>query len=240
MEIEAYILVHNEERLMPYIMRHYSQFAKVVILENNSTDRSVDIAHSMGATIWKYDIFDDKDELTLLDIRNNCWKDSKADWVIVVDADEFVYHPRLIKVLEKTNKTAFIPVFYNMFSDTFPITDGQIYEEVQYGSRGDEWDKALNKKMNLFKPSELTEINYGPGCHTTKPEGNVKIGKLKSLMTLHMRFLSRQYVIDNYKMQAQRISPINKENNWSGHYEWSEEVINKFFDDRIPNLIKVL
>src|SRR4030066_1175068 len=100
MLIIAYILCNNEERLMPYVMRHYSQFAKVIILESNSTDQTVEIAHSMGAEIWSYDVPDEIDDRWFTELKNNCWKESKADWVMIVDADEFIYHPEIVKILQ--------------------------------------------------------------------------------------------------------------------------------------------
>ena len=59
MKIQAFILCNNEEMIMPYLMRHYSQFADVVILENNSSDNTVALARSLGAEVWKYDVPDE-------------------------------------------------------------------------------------------------------------------------------------------------------------------------------------
>ena len=153
MKIEVYALTNNEEQIMPYFMRHYTQFAHVILLENNSTDRTVEIAQSMGAEIWKYDVPDEINDQWYLDVKNNCWKNSKADWVIIGDADEFVYHPHIIEYLERTDATIFLPRLWNMFSEKFPTTTGQIYEEVTGGRPG-------GPKMNLFRPSEIKEINY--------------------------------------------------------------------------------
>ena len=182
MKIETYILANNEERLMAYIMRHYTQFSDVILLENSSTDRTVEIAEAMGGKVWSFDREDEINDEWFTYIKNNCWKDSKADWVIIVDADEFVYHPNIKEYLEKTDATIFLPKFFNMFSETFPTTEGQIYEEVTMG-------REEGGKTNIFKPSEIQEISYGPGCHNAIPVGNVILKTDSEIITMHLSLI---------------------------------------------------
>jgi glycosyltransferase involved in cell wall biosynthesis len=100
---------------MPYFMRHYSQFANVILLESCSTDRTIEIASSFGATIWKYDVPDEINDEWITKLKNNCWKDSRADWVMIVDADEFIYHPNITEILRKTDAMIIRPKFWNMY-----------------------------------------------------------------------------------------------------------------------------
>ena len=45
MTIHVYNIVHNEEFLLPYYLRHYEQFAdKIFIFDDESTDRTAEIA----------------------------------------------------------------------------------------------------------------------------------------------------------------------------------------------------
>lgn len=233
MKIEVYCLANNEERMMPYFMRHYTQFAKVIILENNSTDRTVEIAKSMGATIWAYDVPDVIDDQWYIDVKNSCWKASRADWVIICDADEFVYHPNIVNILKDTDATIFTPQLFNMFSNKFPTTEGQIYEEVNRGKSG-------GGKMNLFRPSEIKQINYQPGCHVACPEGNVRHNPNSEIITLHMRNLSKEYLIERNGRSARRLSPLNQQMRWGWHFGIPAEELSKFMDDEMVNLTKVL
>lgn len=232
MKIETFCLVNNEEKLMPYFMRHYSQFSDIVLLENNSTDRTIEIAKEMGAEVWTYDRPDEINDQWFMDIKNTCWKDSKADWVIIVDADEFVYHPDLKGLLKKTDSTIFTPKLFNMFSEKFPTTKGQIYEEVNKGVEG-------GGKMNIFRPSEIKEILYGPGCHWAKPEGNVILGA-SDILTLHMRYLSIQYVQDRNDRAAKRLSELNKSQGWGFHVNFPKEDNIKYFEGEILKAKKVV
>lgn len=233
MKIEVYALTNNEEQIMPYFMRHYTQFAHVILLENNSTDQTVEIAQSMGAEIWKYDVPDEINDQWYLDVKNNCWKNSKADWVIIGDADEFVYHPHIIEYLERTDATIFLPRLWNMFSEKFPTTTGQIYEEVTGGRPG-------GPKMNLFRPSEIKEINYDAGCHMAHPTGNVRLNVNSEIMTFHMRNLSKEYVNERNARNFARLSEVNKKNNWGYHFGNSPEETNQYIDNEMTVLIKVI
>jgi glycosyltransferase involved in cell wall biosynthesis len=233
MKITTYCLANNEEKIMPYFMRHYMQFSDVILLESNSTDKTIDIANSMGAEIWSYDRPDEINDQWFLDVKNSCWKDSKADWVIIVDADEFVYHPNLVEILKKTDSTIFLPRLWNMFHESFPVTEGQIYDEVTRGKEG-------GAKMNLFRPSEITSINYAVGCHNAFPKGNVRLNTTSELMTLHMRHLGKEYVIERNARASKRLSALNRSMGWGWHVDTPEEEQCKWIDNEMQSLIKVL
>jgi glycosyltransferase involved in cell wall biosynthesis len=233
MKIQAFILCNNEEMIMPYLMRHYSQFADVVILENNSSDNTVALAKSLGAEVWKYDVPDEINDQWYMDVKNNCWKGSTADWVIVGDADEFVYHPDIVRVLHETKATIFLPRLFNMFSEKFPTTPGQIYEEVNMGIEG-------GGKMNVFRPSAIQEMNYDAGCHSAHPVGDVQLDVVSPIITLHMRNLSKQYVIDRNARASARLSELNKTMGWGYHYNATPEEIGQYFDNEMTALVKVV
>jgi len=249
MKIEAYILAHNEEKLMPYIMRHYSQFADVIILENNSTDKTVDIAHEMGAVVWKYNIPDSMDAQLQTTIKNECWYDSKADWVMIVDADEFIYHPDIINVLANSKATIIQPKMYNMFTDKFPTTKGQIYDEVNMGMDyrpqyfnyiSNHTETPVNNKINIFKPSEIALINYYVGCHKAHPDGNVIIDEDSGIKTLHMKYLGKKYVIERHNRFLRRRSANNIFSGAGLHYNWSDEDTIKYINECKAYLTKIV
>jgi glycosyltransferase involved in cell wall biosynthesis len=235
MNIEVYCPVNNEEKMIGYFIRHYSQFAKVILLVNNSTDKTVSIAKSLGAEIREVICQDEQNEEWLQMIKNTCWKESKAEWVIIADADEFVYHPDLVEILKRTKATIFQPEYFNMFSKMFPKTKGQIYDSVKKGLPGGIW----TDKANVFKPSEITDINYGVGGHSATPTGNV-IYRYDDLMTLHMRFLSEKYVISRHKQAAKRYNAQNRLKGWGVQYFWNEEKTKDFIKFGIENSIKLL
>jgi glycosyltransferase involved in cell wall biosynthesis len=236
MKIEVYCLANNEELLMPYFMRHYGRFADVIILESCSTDRTIQIAHDMGAEVWSYDMKDELNDQWFTYLKNTCWKDSKADWVMIADADEFIYHLDLVNILKSTDATVIRPRFYDMYSKKFPTTEGQIYDEVTMGVE----QLAPNPKMNIFRPVDILDMNYAPGCHDASPSGNVKIDIDTEIKTLHMRNLSLDYYLAKNQRHSQRRSQVNKDNHWGDHVDLPKEDMIRKFVNGIENAVKVI
>ncbi len=234
MRIDTYAICYNEEKILPYFLRHYLQYGDVYLFDNLSTDHSVRIATQAGAKVETYDSGGELRDDLYIKIKNNCWKGSDADWVIVVDADEFVYCPDLLNILKDTQYTAFEPIWYEMFSQEFPTTEGQIYDEVKMGYEA--WPK-----LNLFRPQEIKELNYEIGCHLVHPEGNINLNYADSpIKTLHMRHLGKQYIIDRNAGYAKRMSEINKKNGWGWHLTQTAEQISIGFDKEFAITRKVI
>lgn len=233
--IEVYCLCNNEEQLMPYFMRHYSRFGKVILLESCSTDRTIEIASALGAVIWKYDVPDEINDEWITKLKNNCWKNSLADWVMIVDADEFIYHSKLTEVLRYSNATIIRPKFYNMYSRRFPTTQGQIYEEVNLGIE----QTSPQPKMNIFRP-RIKDINYYPGCHEAFPDEKLKIDNDSGIMTLHMRNLGKAFIRKRNLRHSQRRSQVNKDHGWGDHVDFPMKDVLKQFDRSMKIAKKII
>ena len=227
MKIDTFGTCYNEERIMPYFLRHYLQYGDVYISDNYSTDNTQKIVEEMGGHIEKFNTNDQYDEITLQNIRTNCWKKSTADWVIVCDSDEFIYHENLIDILQNTNATLIIPEGYNMISDKFPTTDGQIYDEVKMGIFSENYCKPI-----IFKPSQIPNINFRAGSHFADPIGNVIIDDKSGIKLLHMKHMSKDYLIERYKLYHYRMSDLTKYHKFGIEYTWDIEKISTDFDDK--------
>ena len=66
-----------------------------------STDNSVNIMNEYGVNVIPYDTQGKLEESAFLNIKNNSWKGSDADWVIVCDTDELIYHENIIDKMSK-------------------------------------------------------------------------------------------------------------------------------------------
>src|SRR5262245_10937973 len=124
MKIHVYMPTYNEEKFLPYFLRHYSTFAtEIHAIDNCSNDGTYDIlkACPLVKSIESVYTEDEMREDFLLEIKDNAWKLSrgKADWVIVVDCDELLYHKNLPAYLEKCERDGVSivwPVGYEMLS----------------------------------------------------------------------------------------------------------------------------
>lgn len=230
MKIETYAVCFNEEKILPYFLRHYSQYGRIVIYDNYSTDNSVRIAEAGGAEVRLFDTRGQFDDMANLQIKENCWKGSKADWCIVIDLDEFVYHPTLIEYLERTPSTIIEPDMFDMFIDHFPTTERQIYEEVKSGHEA--WPK-----INLIRPDQITEMNYIPGCHLANPQGNVVVERRGPIKTLHMKHLGREYTVARSVNSGARMSQRNRDLKLGTHLLRTPEQVGKDFDELLKIVI---
>jgi glycosyltransferase involved in cell wall biosynthesis len=214
MKIEVFAICYNEEIMLPYFLRHYSQFAeRIVIYDNYSTDRSEEICRQFpGVEVIKYDSGNQIRDDIYLDIKNNCWKGSTADWVIVCDIDELLYDFGMILADVKSH-TIILPEWYEMVSDKLPQGNTQIYYEIGYGVC-----QGLISKCLIFRPDAIKEINYHPGAHGIEPIGDIRVMETSMIGILHYKYLSADYVIARHAMYQSRLSDINKRMKWGVHY----------------------
>ena len=228
MIIDVFTTCYNEEIILPYFLKHYKKFARnITIYDNMSTDNSVNIMNEYGVNVISFDTGGRFEESVLMNIRNTCWKGSDADWVIVCDTDELIYHENIIEVLSNTHANHIITEGYEMMSETLPTTEGQIYEELKMG-----YFKPDYSKPCLFKPSEVTNINFAPGSHTAKPIGPSLISINDSgIKLLHYKYLNREVLIKKYEHYKVRQSEEMKRNGWGNYQQWDANVINSQFDN---------
>jgi glycosyltransferase involved in cell wall biosynthesis len=107
MNIKVLAICYNSEKILPYFLAHYSYFAdQIILFDNQSSDRSPEIikAHPK-ATLISYSTKGKLEDKAYVVIKNHGWKKfaKNTDWFIVVDIDEFIYHPypRLLLYLYK-------------------------------------------------------------------------------------------------------------------------------------------
>jgi len=236
MNIEVFTLTYNNEKMLRYFLRHYTKFcSKITVFDNQSTDNTVKVAKEYGTVIVEYNTNNTFDEATLVDICDSCWKGSRADWVIIHSVDEFVYHPEIIKILEKVNGTIICLPYYNMFADKFPETSGQIYDEVVMGTLSEG-----EKPLTIFRPSALEATNYNPGGHSANPIGNIIVEENTGIKILHMSCLGKDYVREHNRIGASRLSEQNKLNGWGSTYCQKEVDWEYIYDELLKQAVDVI
>ncbi len=122
--------------------------------------------------------------------------------VIVVDIDEFVYHPFLIDLLRDYKASGVtLPKIkgYNMVSERFPEGHEAILRAVRHGVPDDvDMDGYLNAygKRCVFHPS--IDINCDPGCHECSPQGEVRESETAEIKLLHYKYLGLDYTLKRF------------------------------------------
>ena len=192
-KMHVYLLCYNEQILLPQTIKHYrTQFpnCQITIYDNESTDNSVNISKEHGCNVvsWKSDGIN---ENKYLDIKNNCWKDSGSEWVIVADMDEWIganEHDLLYE--EQKGSTILMTQGYNMVgeSQTEDLSDLDFFN-IKKAAPSEDYSKRI-----CFQPKHVKDINYGLGAHKCDPKGTVIFSKTAYHLK-HMDYLGIPFVI---------------------------------------------
>lgn len=231
--IELYVLCFNEQKMIRHTLNYYSKIcSKIIIIDNQSTDNSLEFAKGYEQVELRYlDSGNEFVEDKLRETRNNCWKGSTADYVIVCDMDEFLYDENLMeKLILAKQKNIVMPMIvgYNMMSDDFPSDyNSLITTQVKHGKRSNWFDKNI-----IFDPKKVKEINFSPGSHQCEPifyEDTIT-DELLELKLLHYKYLGREYLYKKHEGYVNRMSNISREKRHGYEYLDGEKHINNVFD----------
>lgn len=228
MMIEAHLLHWQEKDIMPYVIKHYRAFCdEIIIHDNHSKDGSAEMAKELGCTVIPFgsDFFDDGINR---DLKNECWKGSDADWCVVADFDELLFHPykEMRFAIEYFSESTIIKTIgWQIMSDDWPAHD---LLEITNGFEFSNYAKTI-----CFSPKHITDIGFGPGAHESNPKGLVQWSE-SPLYVLHYKHIGGvQRTIDRYKVLQKRLSKNNRRHGHGVHYaqsparlrqEWSERM----------------
>lgn len=199
--VDVFAICYNEEFMLPHFIKHYKEHfnANITVYDNYSTDRSKEIILEAGCNYVPYDSQSQIRDDIYLQIKNECWKKSKADWVIVCDVDEFLYVDFDIKDYTIINTKG-----YDMYGG--PDSNVGVYN-------------PMSSKHIMFRPDCFEQIGYTAGCHRCNPKARRLMGSREHAILKHRKFISEEYVYGRHKMYAERLSAVNKKYGWGVHYE---------------------
>jgi hypothetical protein len=234
--VTIYTISYNEELMMEFFINHYRGLfpnCEINVYDNQSTDKTVEICKKNNCNVIEYNTNNTLSDSEYLKIKNNCWKTSKTDWVIVCDVDELIevtMNDLLKEESEGTN--CFLFHGYSMMSNDEEID----LKNMCYGFRDLGFDKTF-----LFNKKLINEINYSPGCHKSQPKSNlgVKFSK-KTYRALHYKYLNPKYTVERHSLFGNRLSDENKRKGWGIHYTFTEESIIKYYHEMSKKLKKLI
>ena len=190
--ITVYLMCYNEEVLIPQTVAYYkSRFpgAHIVIVDNQSTDKSTEIARNLGCTVEILDTANEYDEFRLTESRNSVWKSAKTDWVLICDMDEYLVASTKDLVAEKRRGTTILKTkAYEMVGESKKedISNVQL-TKISKGFRLSAYDKSI-----CFRRDKITDIHFDLGSHTASPKGEVKYSA-KEYLLYHFKFIGIPY-----------------------------------------------
>ena len=212
--------------MLPYYVEHYSKFVdKITIIDNDSSDGTPDLAKELGCEVKHYHTNGQQDNIVMAHVKNNCWKGSKADWVIVGDIDEMLWDWEKIENYVPSN-LVIKPIGYNMVGE-IDLQNDTIWS-IKKGHRNKGFDKMI-----LFNPT-IEEIGYLVGCHQAQPKG-AKVIKT-DIRLLHFNNINEQYLVDKHHKYRNRISQSDLEKNFGTFYLNPDEKVRKSHQDALKIL----
>jgi len=232
--ITLYTLAYNEEVKIQFMIDFYKKRfpnCHFIIYDNYSTDNTHKIIENNSCEIRMFDSNNQIDDIQLKDLKNNCWKDSKTDWVIVCDVDEMldITEQDLINE-EKLETTIIKSEGYNMVN----MENNYDLSSIIYGIPDHSYDK-----LYMFNKKYIRDINYVCGAHTASPIGTIKLS-FKTYRAYHYTFIHPDLLVTRYKWTAKRLSENNIKYNMGTYHLDSEEKIREKFEAKRLEANKIL
>lgn len=246
MKIEAHLIAWNEASIIGLVIKHYKKFCDhITIWDNYSSDETQLIAESMGCDVKKFGKKGELSDQAYLDVKNNCWKGSDADWVIIADCDEvLICLPCLYQTqlpgdryawsfmkgrlnFEANNGATIIKTYgWQIYSNQMPQND---LLDITTG-----WHFANYSKYVIFSPKGINEINYKPGAHACDPKGIVVYSENSPLHLLHYKNIGGvERLLKRNKEYRNRMSYQNRKMGWGIHYYDSEAKVRQEWIERL-------
>jgi glycosyltransferase involved in cell wall biosynthesis len=229
MTFELFCIPYNEEWLLRKMVEWYRKKLEgheliINVYDNESTDNTVEVAKELGCNVFHFDTGGKLKNQEYIDLCNSVWKNSTADYVIVICTDEFIdIDPEQIK-----DSTILQCIGYDM------VGDGTIeIENLTEGIRNTYQDKSC-----IFSPRHIKEINYLHGAHQCSPTGTVINSTYRPLLC-HMCMISKEWILFRYQRGRTRLSDYDVQRQWGIHYFVSDEEILQQHKDAWEKRIKV-
>ena len=215
--------MRNEAAILPFWLRHYSAFAdRIVVYDDGSNDGTLE-ALAMNPRVHVADLDMGgiyEDALLWLAHESYPIAAGQADYCMWVDADEFIYHPKMLECLawhKAQGHEVIETVGFNMMgSGGIPADDGhsQLTDIYRTGVRAPIYSKPV-----VFDPR--AKVSWSRGKHTLMCPGMV-IGRDRDeykpnpwrLKLLHYRFLTPEYTAERNARQYERVG-VDKGAAWS-------------------------
>ena len=194
MKILVFVLTYNCRDVLPFFLRHYETFAdEISAFDDYSTDGTRDILRKHPKVVfrnWPHEPGINED-LFLAHWQEWYPKARGAfDWVMIPDADEFLYSPDMFGTLALAKSVGIQvikPRGFNLVGDGFPKDDGhsQIYELNPMGVEAPVYAKPV-----IFDPR--IKIVWNRGRHDIENCDPV-VGRETGVKLLHARYFGADY-----------------------------------------------
>jgi glycosyltransferase involved in cell wall biosynthesis len=166
--LSAVILTKNEEKTISNVLTMLRFCDEILLIDNGSTDKTVDLAKKAGATVHISSIE------SFAERRNLGMEKAKGDWILCIDADE-ILSDALIKEIKAAVAQTDILAYYLRREDQFwgkPVRRGELQDAYQKGilrlmKKGTgTWVNAVHEEFITDQPTGRLETPLTHFSHT--------------------------------------------------------------------------
>jgi glycosyltransferase involved in cell wall biosynthesis len=245
MKIAVVIFCRNEEQMLPWVLKYYSQYVdEIYALDNMSTDRSYEIISKCPiAKLIQYDTGGVLRDDVLAKMKSEFYRALNVDYSIIVDVDEFMWHADglrkyLSHCLER-GITFPIAEGWQMIGEGWPVNDNsQITDHIRLGIRDEVFDKHCIIQKNI-------KITYGMGAHGYDVTGKIVTGFSEGLKLLHYKWVDKETTLKRIEWTQTINSKENIEANLASYKYWWPEAkcvrdVGSYYDKAKKERIEVI
>lgn len=213
----AFCLAYNESVLIPFWVRHYRTFCErvMVYVDRDTNDGTGSLALREGAYVRFHDTGSRLDDFGFVTFAQGAYKEARgqAQWVLWVDADEFLSHPTIkehLDTLRGKGVTLARTEGYAMLADEPPIGRSEVlwhlYDDPQYrhGVPAPAYAKPV-----LFDPA--LDVTWTAGKHQASwAPPAVEDATSEPVKLLHYRWFGREWCEERNARNYARIDEANR------------------------------
>jgi len=235
-KIWVYTFAWNEERMLPFFFKHYLEWmgaSRIFVFDNESTDATAKICDDNPKVVRRSFSSGNKHaELNhMVHIRNSAWEDAKgsADFVLIVDCDELVYHndmPAFLTAVKDSDTGLCTATGFDMACSTFPPVGVHLPNHVRTGIQTPTYSKPC-----LLMPDRVRHLSFSPGAHQVRAVVEpYKARAYAGLRLLHYPRLGWEFYLERMLARRARASPRDAAYGLNNHYARDEASMRFEFD----------
>jgi hypothetical protein len=223
MTVHLYTLCWNDGPRLSFFFRHYDAIVDRYVIYDDGSDAAT-LARLKAHPRAEIRQFVRSDPTSFVrseqDVSNQCWKESRghADWVIVADIDELLWHGDLPAYLARCKRdgiTAIPALGFQMIDPQFPAEGADLPACITQGMPW--WDMM---KLAIFDPAAIDEINFAFGRHKAAPTGRVIYPPADELLLLHYKYLGIWQTFRRHRELARGLGSFDIAHGLGFQYLW--------------------
>lgn len=240
--LEIFTTSFNEKFTVQELITFYREKVPdcLITIQDNMSDDGTDvIAKENNCKFIQFDTEGKMDEKTLINLRNNSWKDSEAYYVCICDSDELVNVNKeelLANLDNMRNQQSYWNVCKTNGIELFG--HDKFFKDATMGLYSEGYSK-----MAIFIKDAISTMNYGAGSHNASPIANegYEIKYMENPFELyHTKWQNFEAGIKRQnEIKIKDVSADSKSKGWNFHYSLDNEAHKSYFDAGVKNSVKV-